>query len=107
MTAAGKRNAQRKGTEMDEGTEQRTSELRMKVRPALEIHDTDVARLVLATDLCITTVQRWKGGRAVNRTTILRLERAMKKLGIVRRERALSPSPARARRVVVTPSKAA
>lgn len=56
-----------------------------------ELDDTEVARLVLEATVAINTVRRWAAGRRVRRTTSLRLEKAVQKLGIARR-----PRPARA-----------
>jgi len=65
----------------------RASSSRIAIRPAIQITDDQIARLVQETYCAIRTVQRWAAGLATHRTTNLRLERACSKLGIVRKPR--------------------
>jgi len=81
---------------------QRTSERNIRVRPAIALDDHDVAEVVLETELSITSVQRWARGLPVFRSTIRRIERALEKLGIEKKER-----ETKGRRRVVGGSKAA
>lgn len=65
-------------------------------RPAIELEDQDIARLVIEAMCCIDTVKRWAAGYG-HRNTRLRLERACAKLGIERK-----PKEAKPRRIVET-----
>lgn len=57
------------------------------VRPALALNDTERSQLCIESIVSLTTIGRWAAGLPVERTTQLRLERAMAKLGIERREK--------------------
>jgi hypothetical protein len=112
MTSGGQRTGKVSGEEAS--TEERASERRLRVRPAITVNDTDVAKLHLETWLSFTTILRWAAGFAVYRTTGIRLQRAMAKLGIplVQREElrsgpSLANATPRRRRVVTTSDRAA
>jgi hypothetical protein len=68
------------------------------VRSSIKLNDEEIARLVLETLQSIRTIERYAQGLPVLRTTKLRIDRAMAKLGIGRSER----NPGAARRRVVT-----
>lgn len=57
------------------------------VRPAIELTAEERSRLNLESLCSPRTIDRWAAGFPVERTTMLRLDRAMARLGIERRER--------------------
>lgn len=58
-----------------------------RVRPAIELTEFETWRLREETNHCTRTIQRFKAGYVVESTTQARIERAMLKLGIAKRER--------------------
>jgi hypothetical protein len=68
------------------------------VRPAIRLTDEEVARICLATPVSIRTIERWAAGLPVYRTTKIRLEAALVKCGIEKREKV--PGKTLRRRVV-------
>ncbi len=74
---------------------------RLPVRAAIKLLDEQVAKLCIASLVSIRTIERWAMGMPVHRTTRMRLENAMSKLGIERKEKVAGHGR---RRVVVVPA---
>jgi hypothetical protein len=72
-------------------TVERPSSARLSIRPAVSLSDSDISRLVIESMCAIRTVQRWAAGKAVNRTTNMRLEKACAKLGLVPKPKEVAP----------------
>lgn len=68
------------------------------VRAAIQLTDEEISRICIASLQSIRTIERYASGLPVYRTTKVRLERAMAKCGIARREK--TPGKAPRRRVV-------
>jgi hypothetical protein len=73
-----------------------------RVRAPIDLTDLEISRLNMETLHCHRTIERWAAGYAVEPATNTRIERAMQKLGIERREKATDRSSGR-RRIVDVP----